>query len=96
MLLSSLEQQRSGAFEVHQTFLVCQHHAFQLFTELCGEQDAQQALSPLLLGISDRGAHWICCHSDSQRIFHGVVRISDLSDSLVSTPYGSIWNGLDI
>jgi len=24
------------------------------------------------------------------------VRTSDLSDSLFSTPYGSIWNGLDM
>jgi hypothetical protein len=53
ILLSSLEQQRNGAFEVHQTFLVCRHHALQLFTDLYGEQDAQQALSPLLLGISN-------------------------------------------
>jgi hypothetical protein len=53
MLLSSLEQQRNGAFEVYQTFLVCRHHALQLFTDLYGEQDAQQALSPLLLGISN-------------------------------------------
>ena len=43
MLLSALEQQRTGAFAVYQTFLV---------TDLYGEQDAQQALSPLLLGIS--------------------------------------------
>ena len=53
MLLSSLEQQRNGAFEVYQTFLVCRQHALQLFTDLYGEQDAQQALSPLLLGISN-------------------------------------------
>ena len=53
MLLSSLEQQRNGAFAVSQTFLVCRHHALQLFTDLYGEQDAQQALSPLLLGISN-------------------------------------------
>jgi len=52
VLLSFLEQQRSGAFAVQQTFLVCRHHALQLFTDLYGEQDAQQALSPLLLGIS--------------------------------------------
>src|SRR2546425_5759984 len=31
MLLSSLEQQRNGAFAVSQTFLVCRHHALQLF-----------------------------------------------------------------
>jgi hypothetical protein len=53
MLLSSLEQQRNGVFAVYQTFLVCRHHALQLFTDLYGEQDAQQALSPLLLGISN-------------------------------------------
>jgi hypothetical protein len=53
MLLSALEQQRNGAFAVYQTFLVCRQHAFQLFTDLYGEQDAQQALSPLLLGISN-------------------------------------------
>jgi hypothetical protein len=53
MLLSALEQQRTGAFAVYQTFLVCQQHALQLFTELYGEQDAQQALSPLLLGFSN-------------------------------------------
>src|SRR5258706_1004540 len=47
MLLSALEQQRNGAFEVYQTFLVCRQHAFQLFTDLYSEQDAQQALSPL-------------------------------------------------
>jgi hypothetical protein len=52
-LLSSLEQQRNGAFEVSQTFLVCRHHALQLFTDLYGEQDAHQALSPLLLGMSN-------------------------------------------
>jgi hypothetical protein len=52
LLLSSLEQQRNGAFAVYQTFLVCRQHAFQLFTELYGDQDPQQALSPLLLGIS--------------------------------------------
>ena len=53
MLLSALEQQRTGAFAVYQTFLVCRQHALQLFTDLYGEQDAQQALSPLLLGISN-------------------------------------------
>jgi hypothetical protein len=53
MLLSSLKQQRNGAFEVCQTFLVCRRHALRLFTDLYGEQDAQQALSPLLLGISN-------------------------------------------
>ena len=53
MLLSALEQQRNGAFAVYQTFLVCRQHALQLFTDLYGEQDAQQALSPLLLGISN-------------------------------------------
>jgi hypothetical protein len=52
LLLSYLEQQRYGAFEVYQTFLVCRQHALELFTDLYGEQDAQQALSPLLLGIS--------------------------------------------
>lgn len=53
ILLSALEQQHSGAFAVYQTFLVCRHHALQLFTDLYGEQDAHQALSPLLLGISN-------------------------------------------
>jgi hypothetical protein len=53
ILLSALEQQRNSAFAVYQTFLVCRHHALQLFTDLYGEQDAQQALSPLLLGISN-------------------------------------------
>ena len=53
MLLFSLEQQRNGAFAVYQTFLVCRQHALELFTDLYGEQDAQQALSPLLLGISN-------------------------------------------
>lgn len=53
VLLASLEQQRNGAFEVSQTFLLCRQHALQLFTDLYGEQDAQQALSPLLLGISN-------------------------------------------
>ncbi len=53
LLLSALEQQRNGAFAVYQTFLVCRQHALQLFTDLYGEQDAQQALSPLLLGISN-------------------------------------------
>ena len=53
MLLSALEQQRNGAFAVYQTFLVCRQHALQLFTDLYGEQDAQQALSPLLLGIGN-------------------------------------------
>jgi hypothetical protein len=53
MLRFSLEQQRICAFEVYQTFLVCRQHAFQLFTDLYGEQDAQLALSPLLLGISN-------------------------------------------
>ncbi|MFL5665219.1 MAG: hypothetical protein ACJ8BW_28325 [Ktedonobacteraceae bacterium] len=53
MLLSALEQQRNGAFAVYQTFLVCRQHALQLFTDLYGEQDAQQALSPLLLVISN-------------------------------------------
>jgi hypothetical protein len=53
MLLSSLEQQRNGAFAVYQTLLLCRQHALQLFTDLYGEQDAQQALSPLLLGISN-------------------------------------------
>ena len=53
MLLSALAQQRNGAFAVYQTFLVCRQHALELFTELYGEQDAQQALSPLLLGISN-------------------------------------------
>ena len=53
LLLSSLEQQRNGAFAVYHTFLVCRQHALQLFTDLYGEQDAQQALSPLLLGISN-------------------------------------------
>jgi hypothetical protein len=53
MLLSALEQQRNGVFAVCHTFLVCRHHALQLFTDLYGEQDAQQALSPLLLGISN-------------------------------------------
>ena len=129
LLLSALEQQRNGAFAVYHTFLVCRQHALELFTDLYGEQDAQQALSPLLLGISnltvtvgreitaaksparnapgvlhechqrprsDRSAHWVCRHKDSQKIFRGVVRTSDLSDSLFSTPYGSIWNGLDM
>jgi hypothetical protein len=40
VLLSSLEQQRNGAFEVHQTFLVCRQHALK-------------ALSPLRLGIGN-------------------------------------------
>jgi hypothetical protein len=53
LLLSALEEQRNGAFAVYQTFLVCRQHALQLFTELYGEQDAQQALSPQLLGISN-------------------------------------------
>jgi hypothetical protein len=53
ILLSALEQQRNGAFAVYQTFLVCRQHALQLFTDLYGEQNAQQALSPLLLGISN-------------------------------------------
>ncbi len=53
ILLSALEQQHNGAFAVYQTFLVCRQHALQLFTDLYGEQDAQQALSPLLLGISN-------------------------------------------
>jgi hypothetical protein len=53
LLLSALEQQRNGAFEVYHTFLVCRQHALQLFTDLYGEQDAQEALSPLLLGISN-------------------------------------------
>jgi hypothetical protein len=53
LLLSALEQQRNGAFAVYQTFLVCREHALQLFTDLYGEQDAQQALSHLLLGISN-------------------------------------------
>ena len=53
LLLSALEQQRNGAFAVYQTFLACRQHALQLFTELYGEQDAQQALSPLLLGLSN-------------------------------------------
>lgn len=53
MLLSALEEQRSGAFAVYQTFLTCRQHALQLFTDLYGEQDAQQALSPLLLGVSN-------------------------------------------
>ena len=53
LLLSALEQQRNGTFAVYQTFLVCRQHALQLFTDLYGEQDAQQALSPLLLGISN-------------------------------------------
>jgi hypothetical protein len=53
LLLSSLEQQRNGAFAVYQTFLVCRQHALQLFTDLYGEHDAQQALSPLLLGLSN-------------------------------------------
>ena len=53
VLLSALEQQRNGAFAIYQTFLVCRQHALQLFTELYGEQDAQQALSPLLLGLSN-------------------------------------------
>ena len=53
LLLSALEQQRNGAFAVYHTFLVCRQHALQLFTDLYGEQDAQQALSPLLLGISN-------------------------------------------
>ena len=53
LLLSALEQQRNGAFAVYQTFLVCRQHALQLSTDLYGEQDAQQALSPLLLGISN-------------------------------------------
>ncbi len=53
ILLSALEQQRKGAFAVYQTFLVCRQHAHQLFTDLYGEQDAQQVLSPLLLGISN-------------------------------------------
>src|SRR2546430_428823 len=51
--LGRMEQQRNGAFAVYQTFLVCRQHALQLFTALYGEQDAQQALSPLLLGISN-------------------------------------------
>ena len=53
LLLSALEQQRNGVFAVYQTFLVCRQDALQLFTDLYGEQDAQQALSPLLLGISN-------------------------------------------
>jgi hypothetical protein len=53
VLLSTLEQQRNGAFEVCQTFLVCRQDALQLFTDLYGEQDAHQALSPLLFGISN-------------------------------------------
>ena len=53
ILLSALEQQRNGAFAVYQTFLVCRQHALQLFTALYSEQDAQQALSPLLLGLSN-------------------------------------------
>lgn len=53
LLHSALEQQRNGAFAVYQTFLVCWQHALQLFTDLYGEQDAQVALSPLLLGISN-------------------------------------------
>src|SRR5690349_20936417 len=53
MLLFALEQQRNGAFAVYRTFLVCRQHALQLFTDLYSEQDAQQALSPLLLGISN-------------------------------------------
>ena len=53
LLLSALGQQRNGAFAVFQTFLVCRQHALQLFTDLYDEQDAQQALSPLLLGISN-------------------------------------------
>ena len=52
LLLSALEQQRNGAFAVYQTFVICRQHALQMLTELYGEQDAQQALSPLLLGIS--------------------------------------------
>jgi hypothetical protein len=53
LLLSALEKQRNGAFAVYQTFLVCRQHALELFTDLYGEHDAQQALSPLLLGISN-------------------------------------------
>jgi hypothetical protein len=53
LLLSSLQQQQSGVFAVCQTYLVCREHALRLFTDLYGERDAQQALSPLLLGISN-------------------------------------------
>jgi hypothetical protein len=38
---------------INPSFLVCRQHALQQFTDLYGEQDAQQALSPLLLGISN-------------------------------------------
>lgn len=75
MLLSALEQQRTGAFAVYQTFLVCRQHALQLFTDLYGEQDAQQALSPLLLGISNLTVT-VGREITSEKSPHGTLQVS--------------------
>ena len=75
VLLSSLEQQRNGAFAVYQTFLVCRQHALQLLTDLYGEQDAQQALSPLLLGISNLTVT-VGREITAAKSLHGTLRVS--------------------
>ena len=83
MLLSSLKQQRNGAFEVYQTFLVCRQHALQLFTDLYGEQDAQQALSPLLLGISNLTVT-VGREITSAKSPHGTLQVSYTNATTVS------------
>ena len=83
LLLSSLEQQRDGVFAVYHTFLVCRQHALQLFTDLYGEQGAQQALSPLLFGISNLtvtvGREIITANSP-----HGTLQVSYTNATTVS------------
>jgi len=83
MLLSALELQRNGAFEVYQTFLVCRQHALQLFTDLYGEQDAQQALSPLLLGISNLTVT-VGREITAAKSLHGTLQVSYTNATTVS------------
>src|SRR5215469_16657401 len=83
LLLCALEQQRKGAFAVYQTFLVCRQHALQLFTDLYGEQDAQQALSPLLLGISNLTV-MVGREITSAKIPHGTLQVSYTNATTVS------------
>ena len=83
LLLSVLEQQHNGTFAVFQTFLVCRQHALQLFTDLYGEQDAQQALSPLLLGISNLTVT-VGREITSAKIPHGTLQVSYTNATTVS------------
>jgi hypothetical protein len=68
-------------FAVYQTFLVCRQHALQLFTYLSSEQDAQQALSPLLLGISNLTVGREITDAKSP---HGTLQVSYTNATTVS------------